>query len=402
MTDPDPKTVRRNYSGPAFFSFGFRPFFVGAGLFAVIAIGIWIGSFVYDWSVLENRDMMAWHAHEMIFGYLGSVLAGFVLTAIPNWTGRLPMQGLPLAGLFGLWLAGRVAMLLLPDISLLRAVIDAAFLIVMSLVIWREISAGKNWRNMPVALLVTLFAAANITFHAESIMGGGDGYGQRTALAAAMLLITVIGGRIVPSFTLNWMKKQNLPALSATFGPWDKLVIIVTALAALLWVAWPYLEPTGWALLMAGVAQSVRLARWRGWKTISEPLVLVLHIGYAWLAAALLLMGAAILFPGFIGPSAALHALTTGAIGMMTVAVMTRAILGHTGRPLTAGIGTTLLYLSLLLSAALRVFALITPWDYQLSLSVSGAFWMVAYLLFAVLYGPMLIKQRTDSAAARP
>jgi len=221
------------------------------------------------------------------------------------------------------------------------AVIDVMFLFALAAAIWREILAGKNARNVPIALLITIFALANLQFHLEGVWPELQGYGQRLALGVTTLLIALIGGRITPSFTHNWMARMGLEPRPEAFGWFDKLALVLLVVAAVCWIVQPMALPSGLALLAASVVHLVRLLRWRGMWTAQEPILLVLHIGYLWLVVSLALLGVSALTPFYLAPSTAMHALTAGAIGTMTLAVMTRASLGHTGREIKAG-GATL------------------------------------------------------------
>jgi uncharacterized protein involved in response to NO len=300
-------------------------------LHAALLIPLWLLMLIADLRPVGPFDAMQWHAHEMVFGYLAAIVAGFVLTAVPNWTGRLPLSGAPLAGLVGLWLAGRLATgFMAPPVA--AAIIDVAFLTLLAASVWREIVVGRNWRNTPVALMLSLLACANLLHHLEAAGWGEPGFAIRLALGAIVVLMALIGGRIVPSFTRNWLARQAGQPMPASFGRVDKLALVVTILAAVGWLFWPHHAVTAGLLIGGGALLCVRLSRWRTLATLREPIVAILHLGYGWLALSLMLMGAAIAWPDAIAPSAALHALTAGAVGTMTLAVMTRASLGHTGR----------------------------------------------------------------------
>lgn len=381
---------RRAYSGPAFLSHGFRPFFFLGPCFVILAIPLWLAAFTHGYAVGE--DALRWHIHEMLFGYLAAIIAGFLMAAIPNWTGRLPVMGMPLLLFVLVWLSGRIAMISGGGVS--AAVIDSAFLVLLAGFAWREVLSGKNWRNLPICLFVSLFALGNILFHVESHFGLPVGIGQRTGLAIAMMLMSLIGGRIIPSFTINWMKKQDMRPLPSPFGPFDKVTLLVTGLTLIGWIAAPDRMLIGYAFIVVGGLHLVRLVRWRGWATFAEPLVAILHIAYAWLVAALLAMGVSMIRPDIVAPSLALHVLTAGAIGQLTMAVMTRASLGHCGRPLEAGAGIVTIYGLIFLGAAARVVGPFVAVDYALVMSVSGLLWISGFLLFAILYGPMFFTPR--------
>ncbi|WP_332766854.1 NnrS family protein [Phenylobacterium sp.] len=385
--------ARRAYAGPALFSFGFRPFFFLGAIWSALVVPLWLFSYFHGGSAALTRE---WHIHEMIFGFLGAVIAGFLTTAVPNWTGRMPVIGAPLAGLVSLWVLGRVAMLFQDSLGPAAAVADSLFLLAFAAVIWREVLAGRNWRNLPVCGLITLFALSNVAFHLP-VEAAAD-VGVRLALGAATLLIGLIGGRIVPSFTRNWMKSRSFAPEPSTFGTVDRVALGLTVVGAGLWVAAPQAPATGAALVLAGAAHFVRLARWRGWRAAAEPLVWILHLGYGWLGASLLLIGGASLDPDLVPRSAGIHALTAGAVGVMTLAVMTRATRGHTGRPLAADTGTTVIYLAINAAALLRVAATFAGASQPLLLTASGLVWSLAFGGFAVAYGRMLVLPRPSAA----
>lgn len=379
--------LRRAYRGPAVFSFGFRPFFLLGAAWAALAVPVWVWMYVGGGGLASHRD---WHVHEMLFGFLAAVVAGFLTTAVPNWTGRLPVIGAPLAALTGLWIAGRVAMLLQFWIGPAAAAVDSAFLLVFAGVIWREVLAGGNWRNLPVCGLVTALAAGNVTFHLNAALWHTS-VGERLGLAAIVMLLALIGGRISPSFTRNWLKARGSLAEPAPFGLFDRVALALTGAAVLGWVAAPDVPFTGVALVAAGAANLGRVLRWRGWAARGEPLVWILHVGYAWLGLGLLLLGGSLLVAE-IPRSAGVHALTAGAIGVMTLAVMTRATRGHAGRPLAADASTLAIYVAVISAAVLRVAAPFWPGAYPGLLMASAALWVAAFGGFAVAYAPMLLK----------
>lgn len=383
---------RRSYKGPAFFSYGYKPFFLFAGVLAAFYIPLWL--IIYGSGGLwpATIDGLSWHAHEMLFGYLGAVMTGFLLTAVPNWTGRLPINGLGLLGLVLIWLAGRASFWLFDTSSIWPPLVDSLFLVSVALVIWREVILGKNWKNFPVAAIVTVFAVANILFHFEGNTGLPPGFGQRLALAGAAVMISFMGGRLVPSFTRNWLKSQKIKTLPAEFSWFDRVAIATTILAGVLWVGWPDGVITAWALLVAGIMVLGRLFRWQGMRTGRESLVWILHLGYGWVGVAFLLIGGALLWPQSIPAASGLHALTTGGIGVMTIAVMTRATLGHSGRPRVADKITTLLYVLINLAALIRVLAPLAPEAYYTTLVAAGIFWTLAFSLFVYRYSPMMMK----------
>lgn len=376
---------------PPILHYGFRPFFFLAALHAGVAIPAWLSIYFSGQALPGPFPGLHWHAHEMLFGYLQAVIAGFVLTAIPNWTGRLPLSGWPLAGLVLLWSAGRAACAGLSDPFAAMAV-DAAFPVVLVFAVWREVVAGRNWKNAPVGVMISLFGLANVLDHTANLGLVAHGVGIRLALASIAMLLALIGGRIVPSFTRNWLVKQGGTILPASFGMLDKAALATTAAACMAWIAVPDAAYTGPALIVAGVLLGVRLSRWRGHRTAVEPIVLILHVGYGWLAVALALLGLASV--AGIPESSALHALTAGAIGTMTLAVMTRASLGHTGREIVADRSVIASYAAVTAGAILRVSAPFAGGWYAPILVAGGALWSVAFLLFAIRYAPILWGRR--------
>ncbi len=383
----------RSSRGIALFSYGFRPFFLFGAIYAGVAIPLWLLQMRAGFPLETVFAPVDWHVHEMLYGFVPAIIAGFLLTAIPNWTGRLPIQGLPLALLFSLWIAGRAAIYLSSTIGwVATAAIDVVFLVAVVVAAAREIIAGKNWRNLRVLGVVSLFATGNLVFHLESHFSGNAEYATRIGLGAVILLISLVGGRIVPSFTQNWLARQQPGRMPASFGKFDVLAIVLSFLALAAWVAFPSSSATGFALAGAGLVQFVRLARWAGERTIGEPIVLVLHVAYAFIPVGFVLMGCSIL--EFAPRSAGVHAWTIGAIGTMILAVTTRASLGHTGRVLVASKPVCAIYLAVIASAVVRIAGSFAPDWYQVMLLVSALAWSGAFLGFAVAYGPILCRQR--------
>jgi uncharacterized protein involved in response to NO len=393
----------RPHAGLALWSAGFRPFFLAASLWATIAIPLWLAVYAGGLAVPSALSPVFWHVHEMVFGFAAATVAGFLLTAIPNWTGRMPLQGGPLATLVTLWAIGRLGVLLsgecgAPAAALADLCFPAAFLAVVA----REIVAGKNWRNLPMLAALSLLLLGNLLVHLDALgIADTAELGNRLGLATLWMLISLVGGRIIPSFTRNWLAKVR-PGIAppAPEGRFDRAALVVTGLALAVWVIAPDAPLAAWAALVAGVAVLLRLSRWRGLRTTHEPLLLILHIGYGWLALGLLLLGIDGVY-AILPRTAALHALTVGAIGTMTLAVMTRASLGHTGRPLLAGPGTRTIYVLITLAAVLRVLSPLAGDRMDLALVFAGAAWSGAFGLFAILYGVPLARPRVPADAAQ-
>jgi uncharacterized protein involved in response to NO len=387
---------RRLYVGPALFSYGFRPFFLAGALWAVVAVMVWLPQYFGELTLANAFQPMDWHAHEAMFGFGAAVVAGFLLTAVPNWTGRLPLQGRPLLLLFSVWLAGRVAVALSGQIGwALAALVDCAFLALLCAAMAREILAGKNKRNLRVLIIVTLLLLANAVFHIEAHLTGDAAHGRRFALAVMIALIMLIGGRIVPSFTHTFLQRRGEGRLPKTFARFDGVCIAVSVAALVGWVLAPDSRGVGLALIAAGLLNVARLARWAGERASGEPLVAILHLAYLFVPIGFVLSGLAAFVPA-VAPSAGIHAWGVGAIGGMTLAVMTRASLGHTGHALHAGWGTKFVYSAVLLAAATRIGAALAPQASFVLLHVAAFAWVAAFLGFAFAYGPALLRPRLD------
>lgn len=390
----------RAWSGPSLFSYGFRPFFLLGALWAALAMILWI-SILSGYSPLATRfDPTSWHAHEFLFGYLSAVMAGFLLTAVPNWTGRAPIMGWPLVGLVGLWLLGRLAIglsLFFP--AMMVAILDLAFPIVLGGLILREIIAGKNWRNLIVLVLLAAFTIANLTFHIEA---AGDQYpaqgvGLRSGLASAVMMIALIGGRIIPSFTRNWLTKTGHDARpSPPMQGFDKVVLLVTLIGLFTWTLAPHQILTGLILLLLALLHLLRLARWKGHLTVSEPLILILHVAYGFFPLGALVAGLAVLVPDIFSKAASQHIWMAGVIGLMTLAVMSRATLGHTGQALRAGVGTTALYLAIIGAVITRLMADIFPEQAMAFYQASAFLWIAAFAGFALIFGGPLLRPKAN------
>jgi len=389
----------RRWAGPAVLEQGFRPFFLLAGFYAALALGLWVSALAGGVAPQSHFPPLMWHSHEMLYGFAMAAIAGFMLTAIPNWTGRMPLQGLPLLALVLLWSAGRIVLYFSEATgAMAAAAIDLAFPAVFLCVVAREIIAGRNWRNLPMTGVLTLLLAGNALMHAEAAGATVPaGSGARLGLGVIILLVSLIGGRIVPSFTRNWLAKRGETKLPASFGMADRMALGATAAAMAVFFVWPDSTALAWIALPAALAQAVRLARWRGGATGAEPLVLVLHAGYAFIPLGLALLGLSAII-GAVPLTAALHAFGAGAIGTMIMAVMTRATLGHTGHALHADRATVALYAAIILAALTRIAAAFLPELTMTLLMISGALWCAGFLGFAVVYGRYLVRPKPGRA----
>lgn len=393
---------RRGLRDVALFSHGFRPFFLFGALHAAAMLALWVPWYLGWITVPSTFQPVAWHTHELLFGYVPAVVAGFLLTAVPNWTGRLPLVGWPLASLFGLWLVGRLAVAASVAMNpALVAALSIAFVLALAIVIAREIVAGKSWRNLKVLGAVLVLGAAQALFHFEIWHDGRTTYADHLAIATTLTLIMIIGGRIVPSFTTNWLKKRNPGPLPTPFGRFDAVAMGVAVLALLGWVLAPTIPSAapgiGILMLHAGLLQALRQSRWQPHRTFAEPLVMVLHVGFAFVPIGFLLAGMALLQGMDSAAIGATHAWTVGAIGMMTLAVMTRATRGHTGQALTAPAGTVTIYTLMLLAVVSRLAAAFLPTIMVPALTLAAVAWISAFGLFVVIYGRHLLRHNPTS-----
>lgn len=395
MTD----TAQAQLRFPPLLRWGFRPFFLlGAG-WTVLVLVLWLATLSGAIALPTAIDALSWHRHEMLFGFPGAVIAGFLLTAVPNWTGRAPLFGWPLAALVLWWCTARLAVLFSGLAGWLPALLlDAGFFIVLAGYVLRQLVLAGN-RNYPVAAICALLGLASGFDLAQAYGGSGTIEAWKAGLALILFLIVLIGGRIIPAFTRNWLAKQGrTDSAPAPFGRVDAIAMAITALALVLWVAVANVVFTSPALALASLLQGVRLVRWRGGQTLADPLVLILHLSYAWLPVGLGLLAVAIAWTG-VPQSAALHALGTGAIGSMVLAVMARASLGHTGRPLVAGVAVQAIFALANLGALARVAAPFVPLDYSRLLEFAGLLWGSAFFLFAVVFAKILAAPRPDGKA---
>lgn len=384
----------RERAAHPFFRGGFRPFFFGGAAWALIALILWICALAGEISLHTALDPLAWHRHEMLFGFVGAVIGGFLLTAVPNWTGRLPIAGWPLAGLFAIWVAARLALLFSAEAGLwLAGILDVGFFLVLGLLAGREVLEANN-RNIPVVGMILLFGLADaLDYLCASRTIPLPDLGWQLAISIVVLLISLIGGRIIPSFTRNWMAKRKMKVgLPTQPDRFDMLVIAATALALLAWLSGPQATPIGIVLVAAAILQAIRWARWSGYRTFADPLVLILHVGYAWIPVGLALLGLSLM--GLVPRSAAIHALTAGAMATMILAVMTRASLGHTARELKANSTTVLVYLLVTTGALIRISASLRLVDFNLGIEIAGLAWGGAFALFLITYTPVLWRPR--------
>jgi uncharacterized protein involved in response to NO len=379
------------------FAYGFRPFFLLAALWAMVGVGGWMAALHVGWPEGALPPML-WHAHEMLFGFLVAAIAGFLLTAVPSWTGRRGYAGWPLAGLVGLWLAGRVAMSPLTGDHAAAAVVDLLFLPVLALVLAPALVRSGAKRNTVFLLFLGLLFLANLGFHAPTLGLGMGWLADPLGLArdVVLLLVVVIGGRVVPAFTGNALRAAGEePGIRPRAGL-DRAAIAAVALLVLAHQIVPGGTLAGVVALLASGLHGVRMAGWQGLRTLREPLVWVLHLAYLWVVVGLLLRG----LHGVAGLALAAgwsHALTIGAFGTMVLAVMSRAALGHTGRPLRAPAPMVVAYLLVSAAVLARVFVpSLAPGLAVPSLGLAAALWIAGFALFAAIFLPILAGPRVD------
>lgn len=381
--------------GSAFLSAGFRPFFLAAGIWSALAMALWIGVLATGARLPSRLDPLDWHIHEMLFGFVMAAIGGFMLTAVANWTGRPPVRDATLAALFALWLCGRVACFVSASLPLWLAIGAAlAFPAALAAVVGREIVAGRNWRNLPLLAPIAVLGGADLLMQLEAAgVAVPAGLGARLGVAATLILISVVGGRIVPGFTRNWLMQRRSARLPAQHRGLHRAALGILHAGLIGWAAFPQARLAGMLLLAGALLDAWRLSNWRGLSASSEPLLFILHLGYAWLVLGTALLGMAVL--GLDVPlSAAIHALTAGAIGTMVLAVMTRATRGHTGRALSADPVTNTVYACITLAAVTRVAAGFSGAHAMPLLAASALLWIAAFGLFALSYAPMLVLPR--------
>jgi uncharacterized protein involved in response to NO len=387
----------RRRAGPGvLFAYGFRPFFLLAGLYGALAAPLWLALYTGWLGVEPALPPPLWHGHEMLFGYATAVLAGFLLTATPGWSGLPPVAGAPLAGLVVLWIAGRMASWFGGGLPTAATIVDLAFLPALALAIVPHLEAAARRNLVFLPLLGALFLAdLAVDLEGAGLVRGIATMALRGALDLFVLMIALIGGRIVPSFTVNALKARGEAAPLRSFSWLDRSAL--AALIAMLLADLATLPQAAGALaLVAAVLNGLRMWGWHSRRALGEPLLWVLHLGYAWLAVGLAWKGLVDL-TGVLPGTEALHGLAIGAIGTMTIGVMSRASLGHTGRPLVAPRLAVPAYVLISGAAFARLAAPLLAADLYLpALLVSASLWCAAWLLFLAAFGGILIRPRID------
>lgn len=389
---PTPPTAPAlRWHGTALFNLGFRPFYLLAALLAAVSVPLWVAEYAGLLPQAGYLTGMAWHAHEMVFGFAVAVITGFLFTAARNWTGLpTPTHG-SLAALAALWLAGRVLVVTGP--AWLAALVDVSFLPAVALALWLPLQRSRNRNRFFVALLLAL-AAANLAFHLAQTgeLAFGPLVPARFALYLVVIIVTIMAGRVVPSFTQNAVltarirrnRNLDLAAIAATAIALGSVLFTAPG-----WIAAPL-------CLIASGLQAARLWMWDPWCTRSRPILWILHVSYAWIPVALLLMGLAAA-TDLVPATLADHALSVGAVGGMIIGMITRTARGHAGLALQVGGPEIAAYLLVHLAAALRVLLpLAWPGGYTWAVSVSSAAWSGAFVLYLLVYLPILSRPRVD------
>lgn len=388
--------TRSAYDGPALFSYGFRPFFLVATAYALGVVPVWLLIWRRTIPLSGHLAPVSWHVHEMLFGYGAAVVAGFLFTAVPNWTGRMPIRGWPLMTLLALWIFGRLAcagVLGLPPVIVMG--IDVAFLASVAAMVAREIVAGRNWQNLKILVPLTLLMGANAMHHVQAMQYGTAPFPERAGIAILVFLIILIGGRITPSFTRNWLVRTGSPERPSPFGIFDAVSVIAGASALVLWIVAPQAQVTGIALAVAAVLHLLRLLRWLGILTLGSPLLTMLHISYAFIPLGL--AAASLAAFGLAEQATPSHLLGIGAIGGMTLAVMMRATLGHTGRDLVSGPILNLAYVAIVGAALARIAGPSDVFPGIDGIHLAAALWTLGFGLALRRLLPCLVQPRQHS-----
>ena len=371
-------------------SLGFRPFYLLASFFSVFSVLLWVAQYSGFLPAAYLRGSV-WHAHEMLFGYTTAVVAGFLLTAVRNWTNRPTPTGIPLMAMAALWLGGRV--LVLTPFEMAAAVVNATFPVAVAIAIGIPLFRARNVRDYFFVGLLVLMAALVLLVHAtlNHRFGLPPRWGMQLALDVVLFIMVVMSGRVIPMFT-----KNAIPGTRATRYPSVEKIALGTVLL-LFFADLLQMQPIVVAAiaLTGALVHGVRLSLWQPWRTIGTPLVWILHAAYGWIVLHLVLRGLSEL--GWMSGSLAAHALTVGAIGGLTIGMMTRTARGHTARPLEADRYEVASFLLVQAAAIVRVFgAIVTPAFYLISVQLSSLLWAGAFGLYAVRYWPVLTRPRLD------
>ncbi len=391
--------ARKTRTTFALFAYGFRPFFLLAGIWAPLGVVVWVATLAGLPMPDGPLPMLRWHAHEMLMGFVGAAIIGFLLTAVPNWTGRAGFAGGPLVALVALFLAGRVA--LLPGsplpIGIAAPIALAGLPGTLLLVLPGLVKAGKARLFGPPLIVLGFWVGDLLMLGDAAGCWAADTWrlGQFLSLNMALVLVGVIGGRIIPSFTLNALRKTGRPAEPRPLPGVDRAAVLSLIAVAVVDLVAPNGMAAGVVAALAAVLVALRLSRWHGLRTLGQPIVWVLHLGYAFVPLALATKAVWLL----AGPAWAMHwphLQGAGALALMILAVMTRAALGHTGRDMVAAPAIATAYVLLPLAALARAFGPSLTEDALLPLVVAGTLWLATFILFLAVYAPMLLRSRPD------
>ncbi|MCZ4313170.1 NnrS family protein [Comamonadaceae bacterium G21597-S1] len=386
-----PIAAKDNGHGWPLLRLGFRPFYLAAALFALLAVPAWVLVFLGHAGWTPELPPTLWHAHEMVFGFAAAVIVGFLMTAGKAWTGLQTPRGTALAVLVLVWLGARVALFAAP--YPVFAALDLLLLPIVAVVLVRLLLRAGNRRNLPLAGLLGLLTLANLVFHL-SVLGVLDIAPVRAlyaALALIVLIECVIAGRVIPAFTMS-----ATPGLRLKIDPQMEKVTAIASVAALAcWVFAPTAVLSAPLLALAAVMQLARLAAWQPWCTRSRPILWILHLSYAWIPVGFLLLAASLL--GWVAMSAGIHALAVGATGGLIIGMVTRTARGHTGRPLLASPLEVAAYSLVMLAAVLRVVVpVLAPQLLVASVVTAALAWSLAFVFYLGRYTPWLLQARAD------
>lgn len=396
MGSATPSNTNRPLAGISLLALGFRPFYLVAAIFAVVAVPHWVSSFLGVAQTGNYLHGLAWHSHEMIFGFAPAIIAGFLLTAVRNWTGQPTPTGMPLAALVLLWIIARVLMQTGPVDA--AAITDVLFLPALGIAVAIPIWRSRNKRNYKVLAVLAVLTFANVAYHLASLGLIPSGY-ARVSMTAALdviaILIAIVGGRVIPAFIGNAIKDSNPRSIRGVevVSVGALIVILIIGVAA----PWMPVTDIAWFLLLviAAVGQLVRLLLWQPFRALGNPLLWMLPAAYAWLPISLALR--ALELQSIVPSGSAVHAFTIGAITSLMIAMMTRSALGHSGRPLVAGLAEIATFGLLQLSALVRVLAApIMPGAYREAMIAAGVLWALAFVVFLIRYWPILTQPRID------
>lgn len=379
-------------------AYPFRPFFLIAGVYGVVTIVAWMAQLFGSLTLPVGWSPIYWHGHEMLFGLVTAAIAGFLLTAICNWTGAPPLQGAGLLVMMLVWLSGRLAMWTASWWPMgVVAVVNMLFLPVLAGYALRVLLRHGNRRNLVLVAMLVVLALTNAMTHIGFVTGNlvWLRLGEVTAFNLVTLLMVIISGRIIPLFTINWLRNNGRkPEDVRSTVAIDSVALISTALLIPIdfFPGFPWLA--GSVAAVAAVAHTIRLLGWSGWKASLDPLLWILHLGYAWIVAALALKSIAAF--GLVPPSAWNHALGVGGIGTLILGIMTRVALGHTGRALHLPRFAIAIYVTISLAAATRVAAALLLVEFRIGLLIAATAWSLAFAIFVIIYWPILSRPRVD------